>query len=84
MSSEPDSLLRRTIPVAKNETCLKRPLNIQKLAFKTDYRLMLVKSIAECCKRAFCITLDLHQIIMLPFVINIFVCLFLSARLRQV
>ena len=32
----------------------------QKLFFKTDYRLMQVKSIAECSKRAFCSTFDLH------------------------
>ena len=37
------------------ETCLKRPQwNDQKLVFKTDYRLMKVKSIAECSKRTFC------------------------------
>ena len=33
----------------------------QKLAFKTDYCLMQVESIAECSKRAFCNTFDLHQ-----------------------
>ena len=32
----------------------------QKLVFKTDYGLMQVKSIAECSKRAFCNTFDLH------------------------
>ena len=32
----------------------------QKLVFKTNYRLMQVKSIAECSKRAFCNTFDLH------------------------
>ena len=31
-----------------------------KLVFKTAYRLMQVKSIAECSKRAFCNTFDLH------------------------
>ena len=31
-----------------------------KLVFKTDYRLMQVKRIAECSKRAFCNTFDLH------------------------
>ena len=31
-----------------------------KLFFNTDYRLMLVKSIAECSKRAFCNTIDLN------------------------
>ena len=35
---------------------LKRP----KMVFNTNYRLMLVKSIAECSKRAFCNTFDLH------------------------
>ena len=35
-------------------------LEKQKLVFKTDYRLMQVKSIAECSKRAFCNSLDLH------------------------
>ena len=32
----------------------------QKLGFKIDYHLMQVKSIAECSKRAFCNTFDLH------------------------
>ena len=32
----------------------------QKLDFKTEYRLMHVKSIAECSKRAFCNTFDIH------------------------
>ena len=32
----------------------------QKLVFKTVYRLMQVKSIAECSKRAFCNTFDFH------------------------
>ena len=31
-----------------------------KLDFKTDVRLMQVKGIAECSKRAFCNTFDLH------------------------
>ena len=31
-----------------------------KFAFKTNYRLMQVKSIAECSKRAFCNSVDLH------------------------
>ena len=35
----------------------KRRLN---LVFKTDYRLMQVKGIAECSKRAFCNTFELH------------------------
>ena len=32
----------------------------QKFVFKTDDRLMQVKSIAECTKIAFCNTFDLH------------------------
>ena len=32
----------------------------QKMVFKTEYRLMQVKSIAECSKRAFCNIFDLH------------------------
>ena len=32
----------------------------KKLVFKTDYRLMQVKSIAECSKRAFCNNFNLH------------------------
>ena len=44
-----------------SKTCLKRPLKKKtKMGFKTDYRLMQVKSIAECSKRAFCNTFDLH------------------------
>ena len=44
-----------------SKTCLKRPLKKKtKLVFKTVYRLMQVKSIAECSKRAFCNTFDLH------------------------
>ena len=33
---------------------------ISKIGSKTDYRLLQVKSIAECSKRAFCNTFDLH------------------------
>ena len=40
-----------------SETFLKGPL---KKNTKTNYRLMQVKSIAECSKRAFCNTFDLH------------------------
>ena len=44
-----------------------------KLVFKTDYRLMQVKSIAECSKRAFCNTFDPHK---LPFVLKTIVLSF--------
>ena len=33
---------------------------IGKYFFKTDYRLMQAKSIADCSKRAFCNTFDFH------------------------
>ena len=47
-----------------------------KLGFKTDYRLMQVKSIAEH-------SAILSTFIKIPFVIMIFVLSFLSGRLRQ-
>ena len=44
---------------AYSKTCVKQPLSKDhKLVFKTNYRLMQVKSIAEW--RAFCNTFDLH------------------------
>ena len=47
--------------MAYSKTCLKRPLKKRpKLVFKNVYRLMQVKSIAECSKRAFCNAFDLH------------------------
>ena len=65
-----------------SKTCLKRPLQKKtKLGFKTDYRLMQVKSIAECSKRAFCNT---STFIKLRIVIKTFVLSFLSGSLRQV
>ena len=42
----------------------------RKSVFKTNYRLIQVKSISELSKGAFCNTFDLHK---LPFVIKIFV-----------
>ena len=42
-----------------SKTCLKQPPKRRpKWGFKTDYRFLHVKSIAEC---AFCNTFDLHQ-----------------------
>ena len=43
---------------------------------------MKVKSIAECSKRAFCNTFDLHEAII--GLENQFLVFFLSGRLRQV
>ena len=66
-----------------SKTCLKWPLKKeQKLVSKIDYRLMQVKSIAECSKRAFCNTFDLSLSYHL-WLRSLF-CLFLSGRFRQV
>ena len=49
--------------IVHSKTCLKRPLNKrQKIVcfIKTDYRIMQVKSIAECSQEAFCNTFELH------------------------
>ena len=54
----------------------------QKLFFKTNSRLMQVKSIAECSKGEH--SAILSTVIKLPFVIKIFFCQFLSDRLRRV
>ena len=44
-----------------SKTCLKQPLKIGKMkVLKTGGSLIQVKSIAECSKRAFCNTFDLH------------------------
>ena len=46
-----------------SKTRLKRPLNKRQknvCFIKTDYRIMQVKSIAECSQGAFCNTFDLH------------------------
>ena len=52
-----------------SKICLKRPLKKKtKMVFKTDYRLMKVKSIAECSKEHSAI---LSTFIKLPFVIKI-------------
>ena len=50
--------------IVYRKTYLKRPLNkIQKndCFFKSNYRIMQVKSIAECSQGAFCNTFDLHD-----------------------
>ena len=55
-----------------SKTCLKRPLQKKaKIVFKTDYRLMQVKRIAECSNWEH--SAILSTFIKLPFVINIFV-----------
>ena len=67
-----------------SKTCLKRPLRKKrpKLVFKTDYRWMQVKSIAECSKGSilqyFQPSLSYHLSLRSLF------CLFLNGRLRQV
>ena len=48
------------------QTCTVKPvlsghsIRRQKMVLKTDCRFMQIKSIAECSKRAFCNTFDLH------------------------
>ena len=43
-----------------SKTCVKRPLSKRpKIGFKTNYRLVQVKSIAECSRGAFCNTFGL-------------------------
>ena len=54
----------------------------QKLVFKTDYRLMQVKSIAECSKGEH--SAISSTFIKLPPALRPLFCLFLSGRLRQV
>ena len=47
--------------IAYNNTCVKQPLSKdQKLVVNTNYRLMQVKSIAECSKGRVLQTFDLH------------------------
>ena len=44
-----------------SKTCVKRPLSKRpKIGFQDQFHLMQVKSIAECFKRTFCNTFDLH------------------------
>ena len=64
----------RILQYSKN--CVKRPLSNHKLVFKTIYRLIEIKSIADSA--------ILSTFIKLPFVIKIVVCLFLSGRFTQV
>ena len=54
-------------------SCIDSNLKDNKLVFKTIYRLMQIKSIAECSRGAFCISALHLTFIKLPFVIQIFV-----------
>ena len=48
--------------ISYSKTCVKQQSQKdRKFVFKTNYRLMQVKNIAECSKRAFCNTFDLHK-----------------------
>ena len=61
-------------------TCVKRQLlKIPKIGLKTNYRLMQVKSIAECSHSAI-----LSAFIKLPIATKIFVVVFLSGRFTQI
>ena len=53
----------------------------RKLVFKTNYRLMQVRSIAECSNKHSAI---LSTFIKLPFVLISLFCLFLNGRFTQV
>ena len=62
-----------------SKTCVKQLLSKRpKLVFKTNYRLMQVKSIAECSKGQGEHSAILLTFIKLPFVIKIFVLSFLG------
>ena len=66
-----------------SETCLKWPLSeYQKLVFKTDYRLMQVKSIAGCSKGS--ILQYFRPSIRCHLLFRSLFCLFLSGRFTQV
>ena len=63
--------------IVYSKTCLKRPLKKYKklfVFFKTDYRIMQVKSIAECSQGAFCNNFDLH---LWPICLNDLCCVYL-------
>ena len=66
-----------------SKTCIKQPLKKNtKMVFNTNYRLMQVKSIAECSKGS---TLQYFRpSICYYFPLSPLICLFLSGRLRQV
>ena len=75
--------LRSIMVSAYSKTCLRgHSKRTPKLVFKTDYRLMQVKSIAECSKGSilqyFQPSISYHLSLRSVF------CLFLSGRLRQV
>ena len=61
-STKPNMTIKHIIlPSIYSETCLKRPLKIDKTNFLLEKgRLMKVESIAECSLGAFCNTVDLH------------------------
>ena len=66
-----------------SETCLKRPLKSehQNLDFITDYHLMQVKSIAECCKGS--ILQYFRPPLRYHFPVRPWFCISLSGRIRQ-
>ena len=82
--------LKKKLNLTYSETCLKRPLKNrqnkgqkdQKWVLKTNYRLVQVKSIAECSKggilQYFRPALSYHMALRPLF------CPFLSGRLKQV
>ena len=71
------------IPCIYSKTCVKRPYSkIPKMVFKADYRLIQVKSIAECSKGS---TLQYFRpSISYQLSLRSLFCLSLSGRLTQV
>ena len=49
------------ITLSYSKPCLKWPLKKHQNVFKTDYCITQITCNAECSKRAFCKTFDLHQ-----------------------
>ena len=71
--THPKHVLQTVFKIFKNKVNLSLAATQkedQQLVFKADYRLMHVKSITECSKRAFC---NFDTFIKLPFVIKTFV-----------
>ena len=66
-----------------SKTCVKRPLSKdRKLIFKTNYRVMQVKSIADCSKGS--ILQYFRPALSYHLSLRSLICLFLSGRLTQV
>ena len=66
-----------------SKTCVKQPLSKRpKIVFKTNYRLLQVKSIAECSKRS--ILQYFRHSLSYHLSLRSLVCLFMSGHFTQV